>query len=55
MNVRTNFALGSTSSQVQEVLVTDLPRSYHNARGKPERGGGKRWRTGFSTFTAALK
>lgn len=70
-----NFALGSASSQLQEVLVTDLPRSFNrgererererNQRGRRERwkreGGGRKGgrigkkRTGFSTFTAALK
>lgn len=38
-----NFALGSASSQLQEVLVTDLPRSFNrgererNQRGRRER------------------
>lgn len=36
-----NFALGSASSQLQEVLVTDLPRSFNRGE-KPERGEGER-------------
>lgn len=36
-----NFALGSASSQLQEVLVTDLPRSFNRGeREKPEREEG---------------
>lgn len=38
-----NFALGSASSQLQEVLVTDLPRSFNRGE-KPERGEGERER-----------
>lgn len=36
LNGPANFALGSASSQLQEVLVTDLPRSFN--RGERERG-----------------
>lgn len=40
-----NFALGSASSQLQEVLVTDLPRSFNSGeREKPEREEGERER-----------
>ena len=40
-----NFALGSASSQLQEVLVTDLPRSFNRGeREKPEREEGGRGR-----------
>lgn len=32
-----NFALGSASSQLQEVLVTDLPRSFNRGASDRER------------------
>lgn len=35
-----NFALGSASSQLQEVLVTNLPRSF-NSRERETREGGR--------------
>lgn len=41
MNVWANFALGSTSSQLQEVLVTDLPRSFHSGKRETREGWGK--------------
>lgn len=48
LNGPANFALGSASSQLQEVLVTDLPRSFNRGeregeseREKPEREEGE--------------
>lgn len=40
-NSPTNFALGSASSQLQEVLVTDLPRSFNRGERETREGGGK--------------
>lgn len=36
-----NFALGSASSQLQEVLVTDLPRSFNRGERETREGGGR--------------
>lgn len=36
-----NFALGSASSQLQEVLVTDLPRSFNRGVRETREGGGR--------------
>lgn len=36
-----NFALGSASSQLQEVLVTDLPRSFNRGERETRGGGGR--------------
>lgn len=37
-----NFALGSASSQLQEVLVTDLPRSFNRGERETREGGRER-------------
>lgn len=34
-----NFALGSASSQLQEVLVTNLPRSFNSGERESREGG----------------
>lgn len=34
-----NFALGSASSQLQEVLVTNLPRSFNSGERETREGG----------------
>lgn len=46
-NRHANFALGSASSQLQEVLVTDLPRSFNRGERETREGGGRegeRWK-----------
>lgn len=40
-NGSANFALGSASSQLQEVLVTDLPRSFNRGERESREGGGR--------------
>lgn len=40
-NSPANFALGSASSQLQEVLVTDLPRSFNRGERETREGGGR--------------
>lgn len=39
-----NFALGSASSQIQEVLVTNLPRSFNSGERESREGGRERER-----------
>lgn len=39
-----NFALGSASSQLQEVLVTNLPRSFNSGERETREGGRERKR-----------
>lgn len=37
-----NFALGSASSRIQEVLVTNLPRSFNSGERESREGGRER-------------
>lgn len=53
MNGQANFALGSTSRQLQEVLVTDLPRSFHSGKREIREGWGKR--DGGQVFQLSLQ
>lgn len=43
-----NFALGSASSQIQEVLVTNLPRSFNSGERETREGGREREMKGRS-------
>lgn len=44
-----NFALGSASSQLQEVLVTNLPRSFNSGERETREGGREREMKGRRT------